>query len=204
MPKIKFRGFISLVTTFTFIVSLVSGIILYFTPQGKIARWTHWTFWELDKYEWEAVHINSSLVFLIVCFFHIYFNWNPLIGYIKKRAKMALNLKLEMAISVVLTIYIFFGSLYNFVPFGIIMKWNGEIKDHWEGQTYAKPPISSAEKATVQEFCEELGVELEIFYKSVSQNGWQVNGDSQTLNEIAETNNISAADIYQAVSENRN
>ena len=97
--KFKFRGFVSLLTTATALISLFSGIVLYFTPQGKIAHWTNWTFWGLDKEIWGALHINSSLILFIVAIFHTYYNWGILIGYIKKKASMALNLKSELTVS---------------------------------------------------------------------------------------------------------
>jgi len=46
----RWRGFTTLLTAFSFIISLVSGIVLYFTPQGKIANWTYRTFLGLNKY----------------------------------------------------------------------------------------------------------------------------------------------------------
>ena len=41
----------------SFLVSAVSGIILFVRPEGSLARWVGWSVLGLDKAQWEAVHI---------------------------------------------------------------------------------------------------------------------------------------------------
>lgn len=200
MLKFKWRGFVSLVTTFSFLISLVSGIVLYFTPQGKIANWTHWTFWGLDKHTWGAMHINSSLIFFIVIIFHIFYNWKLLVGYMKKRAQMAINLKLELAVTTILSLFVILASIYNYQPFGTIMKWNEDVKSYWADRAYAQPPMPHAEELSVKKFCDKFGIELETFYKNMEQKGWPVKDDSQLLSDLAKNYNISPADIHSVVS----
>lgn len=195
----KFRGFTSLLSTFSFLISLVSGIILYFTPQGKIAHWVHWTFWGLDKETWSALHINSSLIFFIIVIFHIYYNWNLLIGYMKKRAKMALNLKAETLTALLISIFIIFASLYNIQPFGTIMKWNEDMKNFWAAKADAEPPIPHAESMTVSEFCEKLNIPIERFENRAKQNNWQILSNNDTIEDIAKRSHIAPAEIYKAL-----
>ena len=129
MPKTKFRfrGFTSLLMFFSFLISLISGIVLYFPPQGKIAHWTHWTFCGLDKEMWGALHINSSLIFFIIAVFHLYYNWKVIVRYVKKRAEMAFNLKYEFLFAVVISVYIIMATLLNIEPFKTVIKWNDDI-----------------------------------------------------------------------------
>ena len=201
MTKITFklRGFVSLLTTFSFLISLVSGIILYFTPQGKIANWTNWTFWGLDKHTWGAMHINSSLIFFIIALFHIYYNWKLLSGYFKKRAKMAVNLKLEMAFTLIFSLFIILASIYGFQPFGTIMKWNFDIKNYWANNTQVQPPIPHAEELTVNEFCEKFNIDIKVFIAKLNQHGWEFENNSQQINEIAQKNTITPSEIYAAI-----
>ena len=50
--KCKFnkRGFTTLVITVSFLILVVSGIILYFTPTGRVVRLSGWTMFGLDKF----------------------------------------------------------------------------------------------------------------------------------------------------------
>jgi hypothetical protein len=196
MPKFKFRGFTSLLMFFSFLISLVSGIVLYFPPQGKIAQWTHWTFWGLDKETWGALHINSSLVFFIIAILHLYYNWKILWLYIKKRAELAINLKLELAIAAVVGLYIVLATLYNLQPFATIIKWNDDIKNYWATRAEAEPPIPHAEDLTVTQFCEQLNISIDTFQNKLNQQGWTFDISTDKISDIAQRHGVSPAAIY--------
>jgi len=198
MLKFKTRGFVSLVSTFSFLISLVSGIILYFTPQGRIAHWVNWTFWGLDKETWSALHINSSLVFFIVIIFHIYYNWKLLLGYIKQRARMAISLKLELALTLVLSLFMTAASIWGVQPFKQIIDWNDAIKDGYAERTDYEPPIAHAEMLTVAEFCEKLDIPFEKFENRMRNKSWTFEQE-QTIQAIAKENGIAPLDIYKAL-----
>jgi len=196
MPKFKFRGFTSILMFFSFLISLISGIVLYFPPQGKIARWTHWTFWGLDKEMWGALHINSSLIFFIIAVLHLYYNWKVLWHYLKKKAELAFNLKIELLVATVFSAFIILATLYSIEPFRTIIKWNDDIKNYWAEQAQAQPPIPHAEDLTVAEFCEQLDISLEIFQQRFNQQGWKFGSPEDKIKDIAERNGISPAKIY--------
>lgn len=196
MPKFKFRGFTSLLMFFSFLISLISGIILYFPPQGKIANWTHWTFWGLDKEMWGALHINSSLIVFIIFMLHLYYNWKVLFRYIKKKAALAFNLKLELFTAAALSLFIILATLYNIEPFRSIIKWNDDIKNYWAAQAQAQPPIPHAEDLTVTNFCEQLNIPLEKFEQQMNQQGWKFDSAKDKIIDIAQRNGVSAAKIY--------
>ena len=61
MEKKQFnvRGFISLLTACSFILMSVTGIVLYFTPQGRIAFWTNWKFIGLTKTVWISMSFRA-------------------------------------------------------------------------------------------------------------------------------------------------
>ncbi len=193
----RFRGFVSLLNTFSFIISLISGIVLYFTPQGKIAHWTNWTYWGLDKETWGALHINSSLIFFIIAVFHIYYNWRAITGYIYSRFKKAMNLKLELALALVFSLFIIWASVADIQPFATIIRWNTDIKDYWAYEAENQPPIPHAEEMTVTEFCKQINLDIERFEQSMQRHNWKFSPE-QTIKTIAQNNNISPADIYRA------
>ena len=56
-------------------------------PQGRVAYWADWRLWGLTKTDWGNIHINLGLLFLIALFVYIYYNWKPLISYLKNKAK---------------------------------------------------------------------------------------------------------------------
>ena len=182
---------------FSFLISLISGIILYFTPQGKIAHWTNWTILGLDKEMWAALHINSSLILFIIFIMHLYYNWKVLIRYIKKRAEMAFNLKYEFLIALIISIFIIVATLFNIEPFKTIIKWNDDIKQYWAGQARAQPPVPHAEDMTVNEFCKNFDIPFESFERKLNLKGWEFEDANEMIKDIARRNRISPADIYR-------
>jgi hypothetical protein len=194
--KFRFRGFTSLLMFFSFLISLVSGIVLYFPPQGKIAHWTHWTFWGLDKELWGALHINSSLIFFIIALLHLYYNWKVILRYVKKRAVMAFNLKYEFFVAALLSVFIIIATLFNIEPFKTIIDWNEDIKNYWATQAEAQPPVPHAEDLTVTQFCEQFNIPVKSFQQKLNQKGWTFTNDHDTIKDIARCNNVSPAEIY--------
>ncbi len=69
MKKFNFRGFVSLFTAFSFLFVFISGIVLYFTPQGRIAYWINWKFLGLTKTDWTNMHIVFCIFFMTAAFF---------------------------------------------------------------------------------------------------------------------------------------
>ncbi|MBN2092097.1 DUF4405 domain-containing protein [candidate division KSB1 bacterium] len=193
----KFRAFTSLLTAFSFLISLISGIILYFTPQGRIALWTNWSIWGLSKDTWAALHINSSLIFFIMAFIHIYYNWKPLMYYMRLKAREIVSLKVELLVVLLISGFMVLASIYKWQPFSTIIIWNEEIKDYWSNKAESQPPIPHAEELTVTEFCEKVNVSLEKFTQKMQERGWKFDGPDQKLKDIAEQNGISPADIYK-------
>lgn len=71
--RFRWRGMVTLFLLIVLVVDAVSGIILYFSPSGSIARWSGWGFWDLDKFQWTSIHLVFSLVLLLILAGHLYF-----------------------------------------------------------------------------------------------------------------------------------
>jgi cytochrome b subunit of formate dehydrogenase len=85
--KIVTKKVISLTLAFSFLVMSITGIMLYIVPKGKIAYWANWEMFGLTKNQYGDIHITSMLLFLVVTIWHIYYNWKPLMSYLKNSSK---------------------------------------------------------------------------------------------------------------------
>jgi hypothetical protein len=117
-----------LLLTLLFLALGFSGVILFLTPRGRVANWTGWTMLGLEKQGWQAVHINIALLFLVVAGLHLFLNWGMFWGYIKKKASLSLNLKLEMLVAVVIAGGVLVGTIKGVSPFGALMTLNYHIR----------------------------------------------------------------------------
>jgi len=89
--KFKFRAFTALIMLWSLIIETVSGVVLYIVPPGRIAHWTNWELWSLNKEGWEAIHTIFGYLFLIFACIHIYYNWKSILNYVRKRLKLVLE-----------------------------------------------------------------------------------------------------------------
>lgn len=76
----KFRRFITTLMGLSFLGSLVTGMVLYITPPGSVARVNNWTLVGLGKEQWDAQHICFSVVFAAAGLIHLMYNWQSLIN----------------------------------------------------------------------------------------------------------------------------
>ena len=106
------RAFTSLVSLVSFILLCLTGIILFVEPHGRVAYWTKWSFWGLEKDQWGNIHIYSGLLFLIAGGFHIYYNWKLLIKYLSGKVETSLRHKRELALSGLILLWIAVSGIW--------------------------------------------------------------------------------------------
>ena len=195
--KFNFRSFISFFILFVFLILAVTGIILYFTPHGKHARWTGWEFFGLSKDNLEGIHTVFSFVFIIASIYHVfYFNLKVVWKNLKSRAKNGLNRKKELVCSLVLTILIFGGSYLLLPPFSSIINIGEELKKSWEKFSIL-PPIPDAHKLSICALSKDvLKKDLKTVLKILRFNSIKIESQNQSLLDIAIKNNTSPSKIY--------
>ena len=108
----KIRKITSLTASLAFILMVLTSIVLYIVPQGRVAYWADWRLWGLTKTDWGNIHINMGLLFLIALFLHIYYNWKPLMSYLKNKAKQMKVFTPEFNVALVITVAFDCGHLF--------------------------------------------------------------------------------------------
>lgn len=194
---INLRGFVSLLTASSFLFAFISGIILYFTPQGRIAYWINWKFLGLTKTDWTNMHVIFCIVFILTAFFHIYYNWNVLINYIYSKAKRAMNLKRELAVVFILVILSFIGSLKPFPPFSLLLDLSEYLKSSWIKSPDYEPPFGHAELLSLEEFSKRRNIDIQRAIYVLKQKGIKFNSIKESLGLIAKNNGLSPLQIYE-------
>ena len=114
--KYSWRGWTTFVTAIAFIVDLISGIILYIAPPGRVANWTNWQVWGLSKDQWGAIHTIFGYVLLFIIAVHIYYNWKMLWNFIWSKIRKALNLRKELVGAALICLIVFMGDPLGNAP----------------------------------------------------------------------------------------
>lgn len=200
MPKSGFslRAFISLFMFLDFIFIALTGIILYIAPPGRIAYWVNWKLAGIDKTGLQTVHTVFAFFFIIATIFHIYYNWTVFCNYIISKARGTLNRKVEILVSVTITLIVLIGSIAAIPPFSTIMKWGDILKDSWHSEA-EKPPIPHAELMNVQEISEKTGVPLETAMTRLTAAGIKIKRAEQRIAGIAKKNDMSARKVFMVI-----
>ena len=193
------KAFVSLLLSLLFLVLGFSGVILYFTPRGRLANWTGWTMLGLKKSDWQALHMNIALMFLILAGLHLYLNWSSFWGYIRKRqAVFALNLRWEMLAALLITSGVLAGSIGTLPPFATLMTYNNRIKDYWEREP-TSAPTPHAEELKVEQLAKRLGLPVEQLIDALRREGIVVESDTATIAQLAEASRLAPSDVYAII-----
>ena len=201
--KFSWRAFISFGLTYSFIIIIISGIILYVAPPGRYAHWVNWEIIGLIKEGWQALHTVFSFTFVILSVFHLFtINWKAFLSYIKTKTTSVLNKKREFIISSGLFLIFFFGILFSVPPFHSVMDLSEYFTESWE-KAEEEPPIPHAELLTLAELDGQLSdVTLEEITNNLSRHQISFdNTNQQTLSEIAEMNETTPLEIYRQITQ---
>ncbi|MDA3946764.1 MAG: DUF4405 domain-containing protein [Helicobacteraceae bacterium] len=196
--KIVVKKIVSLTLSFSFLVMSLTGIMLFIVPKGKVAYWANWKMFGLTKTQYADIHITSMILFIVITVWHIYYNWKPLISYLKNSTKQITFFKKELLIALLLNALFVAGALMAFQPFKTVLDINEGIKTYWEKQ-YGSPPFGHAEESSFKAFSQQIGIDFDKATALLKEKGITVENNKQTLQQIAEQNGISAKDIYESI-----
>lgn len=124
------RAFTTFMMAATFVVVSLSGVVLFFAPNGREARQQGWEMIFLGKGEWIDVHILFGYLCIAVAVFHIWLNRKPLLGYLKQRAsKIHCGIRPEWMLALLICIALFVGAKDRVFPVSSLMEWHDSIKN---------------------------------------------------------------------------
>lgn len=198
--KFSWKAFISFGLTYSFVIIIISGIILYAAPPGRYAHWVNWTILGFTKEGWQALHTVFSYSFVILSGFHLFtINWKTFFSYLKVKTKTGLNKKWEFYTSTTLTFVFFFGIIYSIPPLKVVADFGEYLTDSWE-QVDEEPPIPHAELLTLTELAEQLKLSsVDRITSKLTLHKIKFSNNEQTLQELAKINETTPLEIYKLI-----
>lgn len=190
------------ITSFTailaFIVLAWTSLVLYIEPHGRVAYWVDWRFWGLSKSQWDGIHINVGILFLLAISLHIYYNWKVIISYLKHRANKLRVFNAHFAIALFITFIFVTGTHIGIPPFRWVLELNESIKES-AGKKYGKPPYGHAELSSLETLVFRMGLDLSKTLRGLKDAGIRVQNEKEIVQEIARKNNTTPRQIYEAI-----
>lgn len=192
------KKIVSLLMLWSMLIMTYTGIMLFIAPEGRVAYWVNWTMLGMSKSQFGNMHVSFMILFIIVTGFHIYFNWKPMISYMKTKVKDFVFFTKPNMIALAISIVFIIGTLFTIPPFSTLFAFEKSIKHYW-ADTLGKPPYGHAELSSLKTFCRRTGYELENVLKVLKENGIKVQSPKDNLKKIGEQNNITPAKIYDVI-----
>ena len=190
------------VTSMTMFISLVvlilNSIVLYVVPEGRVAYWADWKFWGLTKSQWGDQHITVGVLFLVAGFLHIYYNWKPIVAYMKNKAREIKIFTGAFNVALALTVVFIVGTMYNVPPMSTILHISESFK-HAGSEKYGEPPYGHAELSSIKMFTKKENLDLGESLVLLKDAGLQVSGEKDTLKEIAKNNSMTPQQVYDVI-----
>ena len=192
------RRIASLTALLSFILLTITVGVLYIVPQGRVAYWADWHLWGLTKTDWGNVHINLGILFIVTLLVHVYYNWKPLINYLKDKAKKIKVFTPEFNAALVITIVFVVGTYLMLPPFSWVMSLNDHFKDSGAVK-YGEPPYGHAELSSLKTFAKKLNLDFTKSMQLLNQAGYPVEDSMITLQTIGKRYNISPQQVYETI-----
>ncbi len=192
--KFNWRSFVSVYMTFSGIIIAVSGVILYIAPAGRIAKWTHISILGLEKDQWQSLHTIFTFILVIAVGFHIYYNWRPLVSYLRTRFQQKITLRGEMWLSLVVTVFIFALVLVNIPPFSSVMDLGESIKDTWATKQN-EPPVPHAEEMTIKELADAVKRQPDRLIANLTSKGISASAED-LVKDLAEKQKVTPMELF--------
>ena len=182
----------------SFVLLIVTSVVLYVVPEGRVAYWSDWQFWGLTKTLWGDVHINLGVLFLVSGLLHIYYNWKPIVSYMKNKAKAVKIFTPDFNIALILTLFFTFGTLLDIPPMSTILNFSASFKEAGS-QKYGEPPYGHAELSSLKMFAKRTGLDLDAIKQQLKKSNIAFENESSTLLDIARANGRTPKDVYVAM-----
>lgn len=197
--KTSYRAMTSLVTTWSFVVATVTGVVLYIVPEGRVAYWTIWELWGLTKEGWTDLHIIFSIVFVGIGIAHLVYNWKPFKNYMASRASGHVHVSNTVYGSVGIAAALFGLTLYSLPPANWVLDLSSTIKHSWVVTPAYEPPFGHAEEVSLAGFSKRQRIDLDAAMLKLKAQGIEVPTPQMALKDLASLNATTPMAIYDAI-----
>jgi len=192
------RKITSLTLLISFLLLILTSLVLFVVPEGRVAYWSDWRWLGLTKTQWGDIHTNSGFLFLFAGLLHLFYNWHPILSYLKNRAKKVQLFAPGMIIALIINLIFVAGTLLELPPFQSILNFGYSFKEA-ASIKYGEPPYGHAELSSLRLFAKRTDMDLEAMQEALRQANITFTGPDQTILAIAKANDQTPKVIFDTM-----
>ena len=129
---------------------------------------------------------------------HIYYNWKPILAYMKDKARRIKVFTGASNVGLALTIIFIVGTYFNVQPMSTIM----DISEHFKSTAtakYGEPPYGQAQSSSLQMFTGRMNLDLKKSMELLEATGISVSDEKETLSDIAKRSGKTPQQVYEII-----
>ncbi len=192
------RKITSMTMLVSFVLLVLTSIILYIVPHGRVAYWADWHLFGMSKTQWANQHINLGFLFLFAGVFHIIYNWRPITAYMKNKSKQMKIFTPSMNIALFLTVIVGIGTWFEVPPMSTVLNFSESLKDSASAK-YGEPPYGHAELSSLKLLCKKQGFDLEQAKDTLKKANIAFKDEKEIIASIAKNNNKSPQQVFAII-----
>lgn len=144
----SFRGLITYLVALSFLLMLISGVVNFVAPSGRISRELGWTLLGIDRVAWQSLHLSFAVIFIVAGIVHIAFNWRGLRHYLRDRPNHHLTMRWHAVLALLITAWLGASAVLSLPPVSYLH--DGVVyfrQAFWLQSPPAQPPAATAPAA---------------------------------------------------------
>jgi len=192
------RKITSMTVLLSFVVLVFNSVVLYIAPEGRVAYWADWHFLGLTKSQWGDQHTTVGFLFLAAGVLHIFYNWKPILSYMKNKAREIKIVTWSFNVALLLTAFFVIGTYYAFPPMNAILHISDSFKDAG-AKKYGEPPYGHAELSSLDMFAKKENLDRNKAIALLKAAGITSIEGRETLKEIARRYHLTPQQVYNII-----
>lgn len=197
------RSTTAFLVTAAFLLSGITGIVLFAVPQGRIANWVDWKLIGLLREDWTQIHLVFGLLFLVFGVIHLFpYNWPTFKAYLVARTRGRLDFRRprkELVVSLAVAVLLVAGAITKAPPLSYLFDFNTWVKEAWVVSPEYQPPFGHAEELSLAGFAKRMDMDLDKAMAELKRRNIVFAGPRESLGMIAKANGMSAMDLYMLI-----
>lgn len=194
------KKFISLLMLWCMLIMTYTGIMLFISPEGRVAYWSNWSMFGLNKEQFGDLHVTFMILFVLTALFHIAYNIKPMLSYMKNQYKAFVFFTKPNIMALLISLFFIVGTLFVSVPFSYVLQLEKDVKHYW-ADTLGRPPYGHAELSSLRQFSKRMGYDMQEVIRVFKEKGIKVESPNTNLKAIAQKNNTTPAKLYDILFE---
>ncbi|NHQ60394.1 DUF4405 domain-containing protein [Chlorobium sp. BLA1] len=151
----SWRKFTSFGLFLSFLMILLSGVILYIFPGSRGGMWE---MGGLSKQAWQQQHTIFGFAFSLFSLCHLFLiNWKAFFSYLKTKTASGFRRPTEMVMIVLLSLFTGVGTLTGIQPFSGIIDLGNGISKSWDRNEAGAVAALSGERLSLAALSIEQG-----------------------------------------------